>query len=173
MVYQLNEGAFDLFLIYKFIKRLSTPFEKQEAFKLGLIDKSGQKIRDPETRQEKNAYGYIDRLIFNLKKIIERVPGGKHKLASFAAALFLIRETHLRRDYTATELTEALYGTMRQIREDTPTNSTGAAVIGTGDDPTVWKPKYRAKRSMAFVKRYMDDKEKKKRKRKNGISDRG
>ena len=71
----LNEGAFDLILIYQFLKRISTPFDEQPAFKLGIIDEKGDRIKSKklETKEEKNAYGYLDRLIFNLKKIIEKV----------------------------------------------------------------------------------------------------
>jgi len=32
----------DLFLVYQFMKRLITPFEKWPAFKLGIIDKDGK-----------------------------------------------------------------------------------------------------------------------------------
>ena len=33
--------AIDLFVTYRFIKLLVTPFEKTEAYKLGIIDKNG------------------------------------------------------------------------------------------------------------------------------------
>ena len=36
--------AIDLFVTYRFIKLLVTPFEKTEAFKLGIIDKDGARI---------------------------------------------------------------------------------------------------------------------------------
>ena len=36
--------AIDLFVTYRFIKLLVTPFEKQEAYKLGVIDKDGNRI---------------------------------------------------------------------------------------------------------------------------------
>ena len=35
--------AIDLFVTYRFIKLLVTPFEKQEAYKLGIIDKDGKR----------------------------------------------------------------------------------------------------------------------------------
>jgi hypothetical protein len=82
----------DLILVYQFIKRLTTPFDKTEAFKLGIIDGSGKKVKSPETTAEKNSYGYYDRMVFNLKKMLEKVPGGKSKIGSYAAALFLIKE---------------------------------------------------------------------------------
>ena len=39
--------AIDLFVTYRFIKLLVTPFEKTEAFKLGIIDKDGNRIIAP------------------------------------------------------------------------------------------------------------------------------
>jgi hypothetical protein len=161
-------SAVDLILIYQFLKRLTTPFEKTEAFKLGLIDKDGKKLRSPETSQEEKAYGYFDRLTFNIKKLIEQLPGGKSKLASYAAALFLIRESQSpRKTYTDQELVEGLEEIMEQIKtdktysdlmEEVPANATGAAVAGTGDDPVHWRPDARKKQMKMFLKRYMEQK---------------
>ena len=158
----------DLILIYQFLKRLTTPFEKTEAFKLGLIDKNGKKIRSPETSEEEKAYGYFDRLTFNIKKLIEQLPGGKSKLASYAAALFLIRESQSPREtYTDQELVEGLEEIMEQIKtdktysdlmEEVPANATGVAVAGTGDDPVHWKLDARKKQMKMFLRRYMDQK---------------
>ena len=39
--------AIDLFVTYRFIKLLVTPFEKQEAYKLGIIDKDGNRVMPP------------------------------------------------------------------------------------------------------------------------------
>ena len=36
--------AIDLFVTYRFIKLLVTPFEKTEAFQLGIIDKDGNRV---------------------------------------------------------------------------------------------------------------------------------
>ena len=36
--------AIDLFVTYRFIKLLVTPFEKTEAYKLGIIDKDGNRV---------------------------------------------------------------------------------------------------------------------------------
>ena len=84
----------DLVLVYQFLKRLTTPFNETPAFDLGIIDERGQRIKSKElkTTEEKNAYGYFDRLVFNVKKLLERFPGGKNRLASYAAALFLLKK---------------------------------------------------------------------------------
>ena len=57
----------DLFLVYEFVKRLSTPFNETKAFKLGLIDDKGKRLKKASSKDEKNAMTYYDRLIFNLK----------------------------------------------------------------------------------------------------------
>lgn len=82
----------DVYLTYQFLKRLTTPFDQTDAFKLKLIDADGEKLKSPSTPEEKAAWGYFDRLVFNLKKLISAVPGGKTKIATYAAALFLLRE---------------------------------------------------------------------------------
>ena len=85
----------NIYFVYQFLKKLVTPFEKTEAFKLGIIDKDGKilkKRRDLETKEEKSAYNLSDTLVWNLKKILGKIPFGKSKLASYAAALYLIKE---------------------------------------------------------------------------------
>jgi hypothetical protein len=88
----------DLFLVYQFLKRLSTPFEKWDACKLGIIDRNGKVIKSSEslkTAEEKQAWGYFDRVVANLKKLLAKVPGGNTRMASYAAALLLLREQEL------------------------------------------------------------------------------
>ena len=98
--------AIDLFVTYRFIKLLVTPFEKTEAYKLGVIDEKGNRIMPapvggvrqtkPEplrTTEEKNSYTILHKLVFNIKKIFSKVPGLRTKLGTYAAALFLLKDT--------------------------------------------------------------------------------
>ena len=170
----------DLVLVYQFLKRLTTPFNETPAFDLGIIDERGQRIKSKElkTTEEKNAYGYFDRLVINVKKLLERLPGGKNRLASYAAALFLIKESHNPdREYTTKDLQEGFDSCMKELEkrtmknlkdlvEDAPSNSRGAAVAGTGDDSdtVVVKKKKKVlinrdgrKRDMrSYIKAYME-----------------
>ena len=84
----------DLFMLYQFLKRLTTPFDETDAFKHGIIDDRGKRIKSKKvkTPEEKNSYRLFDKLVFNLKKIIELVPLGRTRLATYAAALLLLRE---------------------------------------------------------------------------------
>lgn len=97
----MSGKAVDLFLTYQFLKRLATPFEDWEAYKLGIIDKNGKVLRKSNTLdkpEEHEAWGYFDRLVANLKKLLAKVPGGKTKIGTYAAALLLIKENQEKRD---------------------------------------------------------------------------
>ena len=109
----------DLFMVYQFIRRLATPFEKWPAYKEGIIDKDGKvliKSKDLNTKKQRAAWRIFDLMIANLKKLLAKVPGGSSKLASYAAALFLIREykaftdedMFLNEDITDNQLDESL-----------------------------------------------------------------
>ena len=39
----------------RFLRLLTMPFEKTQAYKLGVIDKKGQKIKKPESSKEKSS----------------------------------------------------------------------------------------------------------------------
>ena len=84
----------DLYMAYKFIRLLVTKWENLDAFTFGIIDKDGNRIRTKQikTSQEKASYGPFTRLVLNLKRILNKIPFGKTKLASFATALFLLKE---------------------------------------------------------------------------------
>lgn len=86
--------AGDLVYTFRFLKLLVTPFEKTNAFKLGLIDDKGKKLRKPETTEEKSAYNPFHRIVFNIKKLIAKAPGGSSRIASYASALYLIKEKY-------------------------------------------------------------------------------
>ena len=87
--------AVDLFVVYRFLKLLVTPWEKQEAFKLGIIDKNGKalkKSRDLSTEAERTAFTLLHRLVFNCKRIMGKIPGVRTQLGTYATALFLLKE---------------------------------------------------------------------------------
>ena len=87
--------AIDSLIVFRFLKLLVTPFKDTKAYELGIIDERGKNLRKARklnTEEEREAYTILHRLVFNIKKLIEKVPGGKTKLGSYAAALFLIKE---------------------------------------------------------------------------------
>ena len=99
----------DLFLVFSFIKRLVTPFTKWPAYKEGIIDDKGNILisrKDFRKNNQKKAFGIFDQLILNLKKLLGKLPGGQTRIASYAAALWLIRESE---KYDENMLTESVY----------------------------------------------------------------
>ena len=84
--------AVDLIITYRVIKLLITPFNRQEAYKYGIIDDKGKVLRKFRTLQkpeEKKAYTLLHRFVFNLKRILQKVGLGG-RLGSFAVALGLL-----------------------------------------------------------------------------------
>jgi hypothetical protein len=84
--------AVDALITYRIVKLLTTPFERQEAFKYGIIDKDGKvlkKSKTLKTEKERKAYTILHRFVFNLKRILQRVGLGS-RLGSFAVALALL-----------------------------------------------------------------------------------
>lgn len=82
----------DNLIAFRVLSMLVKPFDETDAFKLGIIDKNGKKLRDPKTEEEKDSYDYLSRLTFNLKKLLNKLPGGDTRLKNVVAALFLIKE---------------------------------------------------------------------------------
>ena len=87
--------AADTYYAYRFVKILSTPWDEMDAYEFGIIDENGKvlrKARTLRTSEEKSAYTIFHRLVFGIKRILQKLPGGRSVAASYAAALFLIKE---------------------------------------------------------------------------------
>ncbi len=87
----------DSIIAYRILRMLVTPFEETDAYRLGIIDKYGKelkKMNQLNTVDERDAYSILHRMIFRLKKIINKVPIENKKLLNFAAALSLIKENY-------------------------------------------------------------------------------
>jgi len=176
-------------IAYKVLYMLVTPFKDTDAYKLGIIDENGKNLIKPSKFTEykqKEAYSYLHRLVFNMKRLLAKLPGGDNKLKSIIAALYLIKEYHdtkdksfdlmeqrlnfiLKSDVILAEETietakffeekycDACDRVMSQcicdkeVTEDAPTNSTGAAV--STDKPVIRKSdieKYKLKNISAL-----------------------
>ena len=100
--------AIDLFVTYRFLRLLTTQFKDTDAYKLGIIDENGNRIMLPKpktgprilkpqveliTTEQKNSYTILHKLVFNIKKIFAKVPGLRTKVGTYAAALFLLKDT--------------------------------------------------------------------------------
>lgn len=100
--------AGDLVYTFRFLKLLVTPFNKTKAFELGIIDDKGVRQKDVkmDSTEKKSAFTTFHRLVFNIKKIMAKAPGGGTRLASYAAALFLIKEKLELSDDSITKIVE-------------------------------------------------------------------
>ncbi len=106
----------DALITYRILRLLTTPFDQQDAFRLGLIDKHGNRLKrenEINTTEEQEAYSLLHRMVFRLKRIIEKVPIDNKNFLSFATAVALVREGV---EYDDDILEEVFY--MTQERQD-------------------------------------------------------
>lgn len=85
----------DTYYTFRFLRILTTDWEDLEAYELGIIDENGKvlkKSRQLRTRDERSAYTIFHRLVFSIKRLLEKFPGGRTVMGRYAAALFLIKE---------------------------------------------------------------------------------
>ena len=103
VIKQASRGA-DLYFVFRFLRLLTMKYEKTDAFKYGIIDKKGNPLKrssDLESVDEKAAYTMLHRLVFKVRRLIEKVPVlGKSILLNYAAALFLLKEQNDTRIWT-------------------------------------------------------------------------
>lgn len=155
----LNENIFrdgaNIFLLYSFIKKLVSKFEEWPAFKLGLIDKDGNllKSRKDMTPAEKRDFSLFDLMVLNLKKLIEMLPGGKKRIATFAAALFLLREGRIMNESEMHSVIryDLIIEKYIQIIENeggsaAAVNTVGSGDIASTDNQMLFKNKLRRKK---------------------------
>ena len=94
---QIREGAMnvvDTVIIFRILKMMTRKWSEMDAYKFGLIDDNGKRIKTkkPKTSEEKNSFTLLHRLVFNLKRVLELLPFGRTRLASYAASLALLKE---------------------------------------------------------------------------------
>lgn len=154
----------DNLLAFKILWMLVTPFKDTSAFKLGIVDETGKLLKpvnDLKAGEERDAYNVLVRLVFNLKRMLNKLPGGESKLKNFAAAYFLIKENidvdydefELECDFNAILREEKVYVDemvelirFLKLYEDAPVNATGPAV--SSNEPVVNLKKKRKLRSI-------------------------
>ena len=89
-------GIVDTYITYRIITTLTKPWKEQDAYEFGIIDDKGKVLRkskELKTRKEKDSYTILIRFCFNLKRLMEKIPGGKSKIGSYAVtALVFLRE---------------------------------------------------------------------------------
>ena len=108
----------DNLIAYRVLSMLVKPFNETDAYKLGIIDEKGTnliKSRDFTTTEQRDSYTYLHRLVFNLKKILNKLPGGESKTKNIVAAFFLVKEAYQDRRVNVNE--HDLESLIRQLDE--------------------------------------------------------
>ena len=140
----LTEGrAIDLFVVYRFLRILTTPWEEQEAFKHGIIDKDGKLLRRNntlKTEDEKKSHTLLHRLVFNLKRLLHKIPGVRTKIGTYATALFLLKQ-HLGSQMEEEEMIERSFKNWLVDNGYITAEELGEEVTGIGE--TLPKGKYK------------------------------
>ena len=99
----------DALIAYRVVKLLVTPFNKTEAFKLGIIDDKGKvliKSKDflktfssQELPKARKAYTMLIRFVFNLKRLLSKVGIRGPLTTAAAAAIAFFKEEKGQNDY--------------------------------------------------------------------------
>ena len=110
----------DNLIAYRVLYMLVTPFVDTDAYKLGIIDANGKNLKKSstlKTNQEKDAYSYLHRLVFNMKKILGKLPGGDSSLKNIVAALFLVKEYNQSKDRTTSLMEQRFMKVLEKVNE--------------------------------------------------------
>jgi len=100
----------DVFYSFRFLRLLTMPWNTTGAFEAGIIDAEGKILRKPETADDRNVYNLFHKLIFNLKRLLNKLPFGKKTISSYLAALYLIKEETGMSDAKLSEILHELTG---------------------------------------------------------------
>ena len=149
----------DTVIVYQILRKLVTPFIQMPAYHMGIIDEKGDFLKKVSTltTAEKETVTTLDILVINLKRILGKLPGGASRLASLAAALYLIRaHGKVNESNIVNTLFTLEEDFKRYLAEDAPANATGPAVAGTTGSPVVTNSaakRYKAKNKMMGIAR--------------------
>ena len=141
----------NIYLVYRILRLFTTPWTEWEAFKTGVIDAEGNIIvpQEKRTQEQDDSFSKFELLILKLKRVLEKLPFGKTRLASYGAALFLLKEQNNLTEENIEELFTAHYSTSEflyeayeahRMEEDSPANSDGGGnIAGLRGDPPMGK----------------------------------
>ena len=128
----------DLYLVYRILRLFTTPFAEWDANKTGVIDDEGNIVvpQDKRTPAQDDSFTKFDLLILKLKRVLEKLPFGKTRLASYAAALFLLKEEKNIKEETLEEQFVDYYNGQSYLTEDASVNNVGGGnIAGANGDP--------------------------------------
>lgn len=131
----------DLYIVYRILRKLTTPFTEWDAYKTGVIDAEGNLLKKSDQRRtqaEMDSYTPFDNLVAKLKRLLAKVPGGSGKFATYAAALLLIKEENT---LTEDNLEERLFHYLKsgELNEEIANVVGTGSIAGTDGNPPVGK----------------------------------
>lgn len=86
-------GMLDSGIALRLLYMLTTPFKENPLYKAGTIDEKGNYILPKNKRvKPEQRPTYLDRLVINVKKLINKLPAGENMLKNLLAAMILIKE---------------------------------------------------------------------------------
>lgn len=85
----------DMAYAIKFLRTLTKDWVDMEAYKTGVLDASGNVVvkKHDQSQAQRDSYSKFDVLVWNLKRLLEKIPAGKLAMSRYAAAFLLLRET--------------------------------------------------------------------------------
>jgi len=92
------KSAADLVYTIRFLKLLVTKWEDTGAYKAGIINADGSRNKEFNTNDMRDREAYsthytmFHRLVYNIKRLMSKIPGGQSTIARYGAALWLIKE---------------------------------------------------------------------------------
>jgi hypothetical protein len=122
----------DSYFTYRLIKIIAQKWEYTPAFKAGIVDENGNMIVSNLTPDQKKYYGPFDRVAYNLKRVVSKVPGSLNPFIRMSSALALLKEEEM-----TDEMVDIL---IAEIEEDAPVNTSGGGAVAYPQVPLLKKP---------------------------------
>lgn len=110
-------SAIDTVIALRILKLLTDPFDQWEACHLGIIDSVGKLLITDSTKftdEQRSAWTMLQRLVWRLKLLIGKIPGGQSRFASFAAAYLLVKES-IEYDREPKNISECLIAKLQHV----------------------------------------------------------
>lgn len=82
---------------YRFAYLISQKWEDTDAFRLGILDKNGKWLKKPselKTQEEKIAANKFNIVVWNIKRLLDKVPLGSSIMGRYTAAIALLKEAN-------------------------------------------------------------------------------
>lgn len=141
------KNVISAYYTYRILRILSWRWTETPAFKAGVIDRTGRVIVDKLTPDQKKAYGSFDRICYNLKRVMSKIPGSQNPFVRYSSALALLKEE----DITDEALESFLLDLELDLDEELPVVNVGSGHIDL--TPKVGRPVHKRKK----LKESLDD----------------